>query len=71
MAEMQAYYAAEAGMQSTLNVLGNVAPIAAMPGGTKINFRNAITPSMLKCAKRHQHNPATFGWLDYSYTPTG
>src|SRR6266850_2446725 len=43
-AEMQAYYAAEAGMQTTLNVLrGNVAPSASMPAGTKLNFRDAIT----------------------------
>ena len=42
-AEMQAYYAAEAGMQTTLNVLrGNVAPRTGMPTNTKINFRNAI-----------------------------
>src|SRR6185295_13263783 len=42
-AEMQAYYAAEAGMQNTLNVLrGNVSANAAMPSGTTINFRKAI-----------------------------
>src|SRR5262245_20850501 len=45
-AEMQAYHSAEAGLQTTLNVLrGNVAPNAAMPSGTQINFRGAITLS--------------------------
>src|SRR4026209_1163071 len=45
-AEMQAYYSAEAGLQSTLSVLrGNTPPNAAMPAGTRISFREAITPS--------------------------
>src|SRR5713226_9608206 len=40
-AEMQAYYSAEAGLESSLNVLrGNIAPNAAMPAGTQISFRN-------------------------------
>ena len=39
--EMQAYYAAEAGLQDALNVLrGNVAPHPN--DGTKMNFKNAI-----------------------------
>ena len=39
--EMQAYYAAEAGLQEALNVLrGNVAPHTN--DGTKMNFKNAI-----------------------------
>lgn len=44
-AEMQAYYAAEAGLQSGLNVLrGNTAPLA---GTTTATFRNALTSSNL------------------------
>src|SRR6266852_3857078 len=44
--EMQAYYSAEAGIQTSLNVLrGNVAPNGSMPSGTQINFRNAVTSS--------------------------
>src|SRR5215813_14169058 len=42
-AELPAYYAAEAGLQNTLNVLrGNVAPNSAMPSGTQISFRKAL-----------------------------
>ena len=43
--EMQAYYAAETGLQATLDVLrGNVAPRTA-GSTTKMSFRNAITPA--------------------------
>lgn len=44
-AEMQAYYAAEAGMQSALNVLrGNVAPLTLAGNSTDlVTFRQAIT----------------------------
>jgi len=43
-AEMQAYYAAEGGLQATLGVLrGNVEPNGTMPAGSKISFRNAVT----------------------------
>src|SRR6185295_3118692 len=70
-AEMQAYYAAEAGMQSTLNVLrGNVAPIAAMPGGTQINFRSAITPSTSNAPSDTSLSARLSGWLVYDYTPS-
>jgi len=43
LAEMQAYYAAEAGLQATLNVLrGNRAASPALASGQKIDFRKAI-----------------------------
>jgi hypothetical protein len=71
-AEMQAYYAAEAGMQNTLNVLrGNVTPNAAMPAGTGINFRNAITLSKSNLSTDTSTSPRLSGWLTYNYTPTG
>lgn len=71
-AEMQAYYSAEAGMESTLNVLrGNIAPNAAMPGGTQINFRNAITTSISNLPGDITGTPRLSGWLNYNYTPTG
>ncbi len=47
-AEMQAYYAAETGLQATLDVLrGNVAPVDPLlaAANTKITFLNAITPA--------------------------
>jgi hypothetical protein len=63
--EMQAYYAAEAGLQDALNVLrGNVAPHPN--DGTKINFKNAINIGT-------SNNPTTdtvaklSRWLVYNY----
>lgn len=71
-AEMQAYYAAEAGMQSTLNVLrGNVAPNASFPEGTKINFRGAMTPSTSNAPSDTSGTARLSGWLNYNYTPSG
>ena len=66
--EMQAYYAAEAGLQEALNVLrGNVAPHPN--DGTKINFKNAINVGT-------SNNPSSgvpqlSRWLLYNYPTTG
>jgi hypothetical protein len=65
--EIQAYYAAEAGLQSALNVLrGNVAPHPN--DGTKINFKNAINVGT-------SNNPSSgvaqlSRWLTYNYPST-
>jgi len=65
--EMQAYYAAEAGLQDSLNVLrGNVAPHPN--DGSKMNFKNAINVGT-------SNNPSSgvaqlSRWLVYDY-PTG
>lgn len=62
--EMQAYYAAEAGLQDALNVLrGNVAPHPN--DGTKMNFKNAINVGT-------SNNPGSgvaqlSRWLVYDY----
>lgn len=73
-AEMQAYYAAETGLQATLDVLrGNVAPwdptLASL--NTKISFQNAITPDK----SNYLGDPSTTakiarlsGWLVYDGT---
>ena len=82
-AEMQAYYGAEAGIQSTLNVMrGNVLPnplFVANPAGTvapqnRIDFTKALTASTSNLAG----DPTTAGfplrlsrWLTYNYTPSG
>ena len=82
-AEMQAYYGAEAGIQSTLNVLrGNVMPnplFVSNPSGSvapqnKSDFTKALTSSTSNLAS----DPTTAGfpkrlsrWLTYNYTPTG
>lgn len=71
-AEMQAYYAAEAGMQNALNVLrGNVSPNASMPAGTGINFRNAIDLTKSNLSTDTSTRARLSGWLTYDYTPTG
>jgi len=65
--EMQAYYAAEAGLQEALNVLrGNVAPHPN--DGTKMNFKNALNVGT-------SNNPSSglaqlSRWLVYDY-PSG
>lgn len=71
-AEMQAYYSAEAGLEASLNVLrGNITPNVAMPLGTKINFRNAVTPLTSNLLTDTSIRPRLSGWLNYNYTPTG
>lgn len=80
-AEMQAYYAAETGLQNALNVLrGNVNPVASMPAGTQINFRGALTLSTSNvsgdarpsCAASDPASRCRLsGWLTYNYTPSG
>lgn len=71
-AEMQAYYAAEAGLQSTLNVLrGNISPNASMPEDTKLSFRSAITPSDSNAPSDTTSTARLSGWLTYDYTPYG
>jgi Tfp pilus assembly protein PilX len=65
--EMQAYYAAEAGLQSALNVLrGNVAP---HPNDlTKINFKNAV--SVATSNNPSSGVPNLSRWLNYNYPTT-
>jgi hypothetical protein len=68
-AEMQAYYAAEAGLQDTLNVLrGNVAANASMPPNSKISFRDAITLDKSNKPGDSSTTPRLSGWLNYNYT---
>lgn len=67
-AEMQAYYAAEAGLQDTLNVLrGNVNPASGMPANSKINFLKAITPSASNRPSDGSNRRHLSGWLNYNY----
>jgi hypothetical protein len=62
-AEMQAYYVAESGMQSALNVLrGNTRPLVT--ASDRMSFRAAITPSI-----SNGGNPGALrlaGWLPYN-----
>lgn len=71
-AEMQAYYSAEAGLESALNVLrGNIAPNASMPAGTQISYRNAVTLSKSNLSTDTSARPRLSGWLSYNYTASG
>jgi hypothetical protein len=71
-AEMQAYYGAEAGLEASLNALrGNVAPNAAMPAGTLLDFRKAVTAANSNLPTDTSTSPRLSGWLTYNYTPTG
>ena len=71
-AEMQAYYAAEGGLQATLDVLrGNVSPRSGMATGSKISFRNAITLNTSNLPADTSTSPRLSGWLNYDYTPSG
>ena len=73
--EMQAYYAAEAGLQQTLNVLrGNVAPnpvFAPDPSGgiaeeNKINFRRALNLLTSNSSGDTSTTPRLSHWLTYN-----
>src|SRR5882724_8299228 len=67
-AEMQAYYGAEAGLEASLNVLrGNIAPNAAMPAGSTVNFRKAITLTQSNLPTDTSATPRLSGWLTYDY----
>ena len=74
-AEMQAYSAAEAGLEAVLHVLrGNVAPDSSL-GSTKMNFRNAANPATANKTSDpwRTGTGATSrlsGWLNYSYQST-
>jgi hypothetical protein len=73
--EIQAYYAAEAGLQQTLNVLrGNVAPnpvFASNPSGgiadeNKISFRRALNLVTSNSAGDTSSTPRLSHWLTYN-----
>src|SRR3989440_5252740 len=69
-AETKAYYAAEAGAQSVLNVLrGNVAPnpLSGVAANNSITFRNAVTVSISNVAA-DTAVPRLSRWLSYNAT---
>src|SRR5215211_1776014 len=62
-AEMQAYYVAESGMQSALNVLrGNTKPL--INGDDRMSFRTAVIPSISNGG--HPGELRLAGWLPYN-----
>jgi hypothetical protein len=66
--EMQAYFAAEAGIAATLNVLrGNVALHDLTPTTTGMNFRTAALPALSNRTTDTSGVARLSGWLTYSY----
>jgi len=74
VAEMQAYYAAEAGLQATLNALrGNRAASPALTAGQKMDFRKAIslTTSNDQGGGDSSTFPRLSRWLPYASDAPG
>lgn len=79
VAELQAYNAAESGIQSAINVLrGNVVPTPLIDDSkpathinNKIDFRKAVTLSTANLSTDPSTTPRLSRWLTYNYTPTG
>lgn len=76
-AELQAYYAAESGLEDALNVIrGHVAP-HGIASTTRMNFRNAVDPATSNIPDDPSTTVARLtAWLDYDsddwrVTPTG
>ena len=74
-AELQAYYAAESGLEATLNALrGHVAP-NGLPTNTKIGFRTAVDRSKSNHPSDNSPVARLSAWLNYGVngrvTPTG
>jgi hypothetical protein len=64
-AEMQAYYVAESGMQSALNVLrGNTEPLAVATD--RMSFRTAVIPSISNGPDNAAGPLRLAGWLPYN-----
>lgn len=80
-AEMQAYYAAEAGIQASLNVLrGNVSPsplfIANPVNGVAPENKIDLTKALLPTKSNLAGDPVTLPprlsrWINYNYKPAG
>ena len=75
-AELQAYYAAESGLEDALNVIrGHVAP-HGIASTTRMNFRNAVDPAKSNIPSDPSAVARLTAWMDYDsddwrVTPTG
>jgi hypothetical protein len=77
IAEDQAYYAAESGIQATINVLRRNTepsplfnPTPSDPAN-KISFTKAVTLSTSNKSTDNNAVARLSRWLDYNYTPSG
>jgi hypothetical protein len=79
VAELQAYNAAESGIQSAINVLrGNVVPSPLIDAtkasnhvSNRIDFRKAIALATSNAPGDTSTTPRLSRWLGYNYTPSG
>lgn len=77
VSEDQAYYAAESGLQATINVLrGNTSPnplFNPTPSNlaNKITFTKAVMPSTSNISSDTHPAGRLSRWLNYNYTPSG
>lgn len=74
-AELQAYYGAETGLESTLNVLRGHRQPNGIPGTTRIGFRNAVDPATSNHSNDSSTTARLSAWLtygtDWRVRPTG
>src|SRR5687768_17210464 len=64
-AELQAYYAAESGLEATLNVIrGHVSP-TGLPSGTRMNFLNAVDITKANKPSDKSEVSTLSAWLNY------
>src|SRR5215216_6315594 len=67
-AELQAYYAAETGLEASLNAIrGHVQP-NGIAGTTRIGFRNAVDPAKSNRSSDTSTVARLSAWLNYSTT---
>lgn len=79
VAELQAYNAAESGIQSAVNVLrGNVVPNPLIDDtkpathvNNRIDFKKAVSLAASNAATDTSTTPRFSRWLNYNYTPSG
>jgi Tfp pilus assembly protein PilX len=79
LAEEQAYYAAESGIQTALNALrGNVVPSPlldatkpASDAANQIDFKKALALATSNTANNTSGQPNLSRWISYNYTPSG
>ncbi len=71
LSETKAYYAAESGIQRTLNVLRGNTDTTPTDSSDDINYIKAVTPA----TSNYSGDPASFarlsGWIAYNYPTTG
>jgi hypothetical protein len=75
-AELQAYYAAETGLEATLSALRGHRPPIGLPATTKIGFLTAVDPALSNHPSEKTAPARLSAWLPYNFatgvvTPTG